>query len=502
MNNAYLPAGTLLQNGRYKIIRYISSGGFGCTYEAVHVKLGKKIAIKEFFVKDFCNRDETTAQVSVGTSSKKGLVNRLSGKFCEEAQALSELNHPGIVRVTDVFDENGTSYYVMDYVDGKSLSEIIKTRGPLSENLAVQFIRQVATALKYVHDHNRLHLDVKPGNIMINKEGKAILIDFGASKQYDEVDGENTSTLLGKTPGYAPIEQMGNDVVTFHPSTDIYALGGTLYKLLTGKTPLSATRRVSGEELEPLPEDISQTVKDAVMKSMELNKNHRPQSIKEFLAILDGADGNADAKGFIKDVVNDSNVSSSRMSQPEISYSDEDTEGKARKKRTVIFLAAAVVSLVVVAGIVMMKKPGPESVPESAPKPEVVEIAEHEVTDSVIKLANGETLTYTGTVNSKGLPNGKGRGIYKGKLYTGEYVGNYKDGKREGEATYRYNGTDGVQYFEGRFENDEYKEGKITDKKSGNYFKGEFLNGIPYDGKTYTKYNVLIATFVNGEEAK
>ncbi len=281
-----LPVNTLLQGGKYKIIRYISSGGFGCTYEAEHTILQNRVAIKEFFVKDFCNRDETTSQVTVGITSKRGLVEKLRKKFVEEARAIFQLQHPNIIRVLDVFEENGTAYYVMDYIDGLSLEGIVKREGPLAEGRALKYIRQVAGALQHVHNHNRLHLDVKPGNIMIDGSDQAILIDFGASKQYDEVDGENTSTLIGKTPGYAPLEQMGNDVVQFQPATDIYALGATLYKLLTGITPLGANRLASGEELPPLPNGTSEQVANAIRSAMQINRAKRPQDIATFLAML------------------------------------------------------------------------------------------------------------------------------------------------------------------------------------------------------------------------
>ncbi len=282
-----LPVDTLLQGGKYKIVRFISSGGFGCTYEAIHVNLGERVAIKEFFVKDFCNRDETTAHITVGTVSKCALVDKLRRKFVDEAKALYKLKHNGIVRVSDVFEENGTAYYVMDYVDGLSLGEMVKQQGAMSEQRALHYIRQVAEALQYVHDHNRLHLDIKPGNIMVDSSDNAVLIDFGASKQYDEEAGENTSTLMGKTPGYAPVEQMGNDVVRFLPATDIYALGATLYKLLTGITPLSANMLAGGEALDPLPEAVSASTRRAIAAAMQLRKVDRPQTIGEFIALLD-----------------------------------------------------------------------------------------------------------------------------------------------------------------------------------------------------------------------
>ena len=287
----HLPLGTLLQGGKYKIERYIGSGGFGCTYEARHVMLNNTVAIKEFFVKDYCNRDATTNRIYVATQSKEEIIERLRKKFVEEARAIFGMSHPNIVRVTDIFEENGTVYYVMDYINGSSLASVIEKRGVLGEAEAMGYIKQIASALAYVHSHNRLHLDVKPQNIMIDHEGKAVLIDFGVSKQYDEVNGENTSTLLGCTPGYAPIEQSGNGVSEFYPSTDIYALGATLYKALTGETPLPAHQRASSKRLKELqfPEGISPTTREAVECSMQLYVDNRPQSVAEFLELLKGS---------------------------------------------------------------------------------------------------------------------------------------------------------------------------------------------------------------------
>ena len=296
-----LPIGTLMQGGRYEILRYISSGGFGCTYEARDNKFKSKVksvAIKEFFVKDFCNRDPESNSVLVATQSKTELIERLQQKFIEEAEALYDLAHPNIVRVTDKFEENNTAYYVMDYIDGRSLGKLIDEKGPLGESEAIGYIKQIASALGFVHSHNRLHLDVKPQNIMIDQSGKAVLIDFGVSKQYDEVNGENTSTLLGCTPGYAPIEQSGNGVSEFYPSTDIYALGATLYKALTGETPLPAHQRASSKRLKELqfPEGISPATREAVECSMQLYVDNRPQSVAEFLELLKGSKDLRDPK--------------------------------------------------------------------------------------------------------------------------------------------------------------------------------------------------------------
>ena len=290
----HLKNNALLQGGKYKIERFIASGGFGCTYEAYHTFLDERVALKEFFVSDFCNRDERTGQVSVATKSKVELIGKLKKKFMDEARSLYKMKHPGIVRVLDVFEENGTAYYAMEYIDGQSLSDVVKNRGKLPEAEAVGYIRQVAEALKYVHSLNRLHLDIKPGNIMLGREGKAILIDFGASKHYDDETGENTSTLLGiNTKGYAPVEQVNQSFKSFSPATDIYALGATLYKLLTGITPPPSTMLNSEEAtLEPLPSSISPATRKAVESAMQLLRKHRPQTIDAWMQMLSGVASN------------------------------------------------------------------------------------------------------------------------------------------------------------------------------------------------------------------
>ena len=322
----HLPLGTLLQGGKYKIERYIGSGGFGCTYEARHVMLNNTVAIKEFFVKDYCNREATTNRIYVATQSKEEIIERLRKKFVEEARAIFGMNHPNIVRVTDIFEENGTVYYVMDYINGSSLASVIEKRGVLGEAEAVGYIKQIASALAYVHSHNRLHLDVKPQNIMIDQSGKAVLIDFGVSKQYDEVNGENTSTLLGCTPGYAPIEQIGNGVVRFYPSADIYALGATLYKALTGVTPVAANLRASGEELPLLPADISLPTRTAIEAAMQINKAHRPQSVGEFLNLLESTDNRVQITENRVQITDNREQSTDNREQGEDLIDDADVE--------------------------------------------------------------------------------------------------------------------------------------------------------------------------------
>ncbi|MBM6883973.1 serine/threonine-protein kinase [Bacteroides caecigallinarum] len=229
---------TSLQNGRYQIKSILGQGGFGITYRAVQTSLGRTVAIKEFFMKDYCERAEDSTHVTMGTQSSREMVQRYRDKFEKEACTLARLKHPHIVPVIDVFQENNTSYYVMEYAEGASLKQQVDQEGPLSEARAVNYILQVADALRYLHGQHICHLDIKPANILTTAHGEAILADFGLAKQYDEEGGETSTTPVGRSKGYAPPEQYRTGgVQSFSPETDVYALGATLYFLLTGETP-------------------------------------------------------------------------------------------------------------------------------------------------------------------------------------------------------------------------------------------------------------------------
>lgn len=283
----YLNADTLLANGRYRIEKVLGHGGFGITYLGEHTALGYKVAIKEFFMGDFCERDESTSQVSLGTKGSRDMVDRFRQKFLKEARCMATLEHKGIVSVIDVFEENGTVYYIMPFLTGGSLAEKV-SGGALSENAALQYIREVADALAYLHSLKIMHLDVKPGNIMLDSNNNAVLVDFGLAKQYDGSGIQQSSTPVGVSAGYAPLEQSRRGgVEAFSPATDIYSLGATLYKLITGKTPPEAYD-VNDRGLPPLPNSVSPAVSAAIKAAMQPRCKERPQSITEFLALLDG----------------------------------------------------------------------------------------------------------------------------------------------------------------------------------------------------------------------
>ena len=283
-----LQVGSTLQCGKYRIVKSLSQGGFGITYLAVQVRLDRKVAIKEFFMKDFCERDETTSQVTLGTAGSLETVNSCRKKFLKEAKHIALLDHPNIIRIIDVFDENSTSYYVMEYIEGGSLENKLGTTG-LSMSDATRYILQVAETLKYIHKKNIAHLDIKPSNIMLNGNDEIVLIDFGVSKQYDFLTGGQTSVSpAGYSSGYAPLEQYDpNGVKKFSPQTDIYSLGATYFKLLTGITPPNAfgiTKDFLQEKLKA--KGVPTAVISIICKSMEKSKENRFSDVCSFIEEL------------------------------------------------------------------------------------------------------------------------------------------------------------------------------------------------------------------------
>lgn len=281
----YLKDGTLLQGGRYRIDSFIAQGGFGVTYKGEQVSLGRKVAVKEFFMKELCERDPDSSMVSVPSLGSREMVERFRVKFLKEARNLASIKCKGIVSVIDVFEENGTAYYVMDYLEGGSLADMLKG-GALPEAKALRYISQVAEALSYMHNKNMMHLDVKPSNILLDNEDNAVLIDFGLSKQYDDVGNQTSTTPVGLSHGYAPMEQYRRGgVSSFSPATDIYSLGATLYKLLTGKTPPEASDLLNNG-LPPMPATVSSATQNAVVAAMQPQIGLRPKNIAEFISML------------------------------------------------------------------------------------------------------------------------------------------------------------------------------------------------------------------------
>lgn len=279
-----LNEGALLQGGKYKVEKCIGHGGFGITYLAVQVGLDREVAIKEFFIRKHCSRDESTKQVYTSPAGE-AIVAKYRQKFIKEAKTIAALNHPNVVKIYDVFEENNTAYYVMERLEPRELSVRIPATG-LPEQEALGYLRQIGEALKYVHSKKILHLDVKPSNVMFRNTGEAVLIDFGVSKRYDSNGGQTSSTPIGVSVGYAPIEQFNQDLKSFTPATDVYSLAATLYKLVTGVTPPDTTSITDGGD-DWLPDGMSSLVRDAIKAGMAIRRKDRPQTVQEFLDMLE-----------------------------------------------------------------------------------------------------------------------------------------------------------------------------------------------------------------------
>ena len=289
-----LKNGTLLQGGKYKIEKKLGQGSFGITYLAIIQIIGvfgatqteTKVAVKEFFMKDINGRNGKI----VTTGNKDGIFQNYKNRFIKEAKTLNSLKHPNIVRVIDLFEENNTVYYVMDYLDGGSLDMFISNKGTLSPYYTSSLFFQVSDALIYMHQHKMLHLDLKPSNIMLDSNGKAVIIDFGLTKHFSDTGEPESSTTVGTgTPGYAPIEQSNYKPELSHgfPATiDVYALGATLFKMLSGKRPPNASDILNEgfpkKELLNVPIDLVDIIELAMMPM----KKQRIQNIEEFVELF------------------------------------------------------------------------------------------------------------------------------------------------------------------------------------------------------------------------
>lgn len=280
----------------YEIVKVLGSGSFGITYLATskiligNISTTVKFAIKEHYVSSSCYREKNGASVKT-VPTAKAVVDDSRADFIMEANRLKSmcLKSRNIVKVNETFEANGTAYYVMEFLDGGSLSKC-------SEEDAVSIVLQVADALKIIHNEHVLHLDIKPDNIMLESneanDTYPVLIDFGISKHFDNNDIPTSSlNAKGASPGYAPQEQYAG-VSEFSPKYDIYALGAVLLYLCTGKNPPDAFRvSPNQQELKEILEGkVSAKVEKAILNAMKPNSQDRTSSVEEFCDDLLGVD--------------------------------------------------------------------------------------------------------------------------------------------------------------------------------------------------------------------
>lgn len=486
-----LPIGTVVA-GRYRVDQTLSSGGFGNTYVVFDLRFEERWAMKEFFMKGVSERDGNTTSVSVSAASKPQFEAQRA-KFNKEAKRLRKLRHPGIVHVEDLCDDNGTSYYVMDYIGGGSLSELVKRHGPLSEERVRQLLPDLLGALEHVHAQQMWHLDIKPGNIMLNDNNRPVLIDFGASKQLGGAGGAySTSVGMTYTEGYAPTEQIEQNIDRIGPWTDLYAVGATLYNLLTGKKPpLLSDIQVAGLEAFDFPKNISEQMRTLILWLMRMNPNgrFRPKSVAEVREFL-SLDSTETAGGS-----NNNDDDGTRLPEKEVvkkAITDDDNSNSKWK----IVAGVAVVAIVAVSAVVLWPKSDSASESPVAPQDEETLAADSDsINKGKEKIVEALTATnkkftssvvgnytYTGPIDSEGKPHGNGEATCEdGKYYKGPFV----HGAMEGTGAYfRMKNGD---VFEGEFSADRFYKGRYTVKANGSYYEGTFTNGQPDQDNWYDK---------------
>lgn len=282
-----LPVNTVL-HGRYLIGRVLGEGGFGITYEAEDLKLGCRVAIKEFFVSGQTTRTETlTVMPNANTKEffKKGI-----SRFLDEARVLAQFSdEPNIVHVQDYFEENGTGYIIMEFLDGQGLGRLLKKEGPMPFERVMELLEPAMKALDHVHKKGLIHRDISPENLMLLESGTVKVLDFGTARNIS-LTGEKSLTVMLKH-GYAPEEQYRRNGEQ-GPWTDVYGMSATVYKLLTGQTPPPATDRMVSDNLVP-PSKLGATItpkqEQALLRGLAVNAKDRIRSMEELAQCLNGS---------------------------------------------------------------------------------------------------------------------------------------------------------------------------------------------------------------------
>lgn len=304
VENVALPKGTRLifGNQEYVIDHVLGAGGFGITYFATssHGAMTLQFAVKEHFIKRLCDRDSLSGSVSYNERDAEDVENSLLD-FIAEATRLkdNDLKHPNLVKIFDVFEANGTAYYIMEFIDGVSLRQLVqKDRNkpddvnPLPENTVLTIMTPVLDAIALLHGARITHLDLKPDNIQMGKtlepgRYRPVIIDFGLSKHYDK-KGNATSTIrsIGCSDGYSPLEQYSG-ITRFSPTADIYSLGATLYFALTGRRPEKASElQWTLAEKQLKAHNVSPRVCKALEHAMAKTPEARTQSVEDFASEL------------------------------------------------------------------------------------------------------------------------------------------------------------------------------------------------------------------------
>lgn len=486
-----LRVSTLL-NGKYSIEAYLSSGGFGNTYIARNVMFDEVVAVKEFFMKDIAHREGHTT-VSVSNPDNQATYNGQLEKFKKEARRLRKLQNEHIVRVHDLFEENGTAYYVMDFVNGESLSARLKRVGALPELETLDILGQVLDALNAVHNAEQpiLHLDLKPANIMLDAAGRVQVIDFGASKQVGFGGKGTTSSAISYTAGYAPSEQMEQNMDKFGPWTDFYALGATLYHLLTGNRPalpsdISEDRSPDKSQSLPMPQHISGMTQTIVRWLMAPNRFERPQSVAAIRDYMQRCGWTQGEKTVNIEDEKTKHQSKPKKEKQKVEEKQPTPKPTPKNRMLVLFLVA----FVIVGGIsifALTQLTGGKNEASLASADSTVVTKDSVVNQSCTLNYGGAT--FTGVWTDEATQTGEGEVTYS----TGTYTGKLVNGKMECAAgSFVFANGDS---YEGSFANDHFSHGTYTVKSTGEYFVGEYdATSNPTKGTWYDANGNVLET--------
>lgn len=320
-----LPVGTVLK-GKYRIKSHLSSGGFGKTYLAEYGSRNTKVAIKEFFMNTANQREADGVTVSVDrTKENADAFDSQLVKFKKEYERLKQINNVHVVKVHECFEENGTAYYVMDFVEGDDLMGRLKQRRtPYAEKTVLGYLKQILDGLAAIHSAGLLHLDIKPSNIMVDAHGYVKLIDLGASKDYMRGVGATVLTGLARTDRYAPPEQIDGSYDKLGPWTDFYALGATIYYLLTCNeiptwTALNEDKTRDKHIALPMS-GVSDEMRCLVAWLMNTDREKRPHSVDEILTRMESKKWTGSSYGDTTVLACDTEDATVFVENPKIQY--------------------------------------------------------------------------------------------------------------------------------------------------------------------------------------
>lgn len=348
-----LQIGTVLQD-RYYIGAAIGQGGFGITYSCCDLRLDMKVAIKEYYPDRLVTRDTSVSDnIVLINQSKKSVYDHEKDKCLLEARTLGDFaDNPGVVRVSDIFNQNDTVYIVMEYLEGMTLEQFRKRNPDVDFEFCYKMLSPVISVLERIHERGLIHRDISPSNIMVLPDGRAKLLDFGSASRYDSSSDDDDEILVLRE-GYSPIEQYQKGVKT-GPWTDVYSFCATFYYMLTGVNPVSANERTGNDKLER-PSKLGAVIlggqEDALMHGLVLNPKYRTRSMKQLEDEMElrvpviKPEQFIDPEDGIKLNLLDG-ISGMVSLNPDLDNKKEDTIKKGKRKKLIALIAAAVFLIV------------------------------------------------------------------------------------------------------------------------------------------------------------